>query len=317
MRKYYLLLGLFVVSSILFAEEESTVDRSKCTAIRARFLVNGNEVTVNQEIRYFDEQGRLVLSVLLDTDGSERMRKQYIYDEDGREKAFIVWVPSSQGKWRKDMEKKVITSKEGEYTIRTEITIRYYAITHEDITRITKLNSEGKIVEEEWDEIDGSKGRAEYDEYGNIVYKEYENEKTEGLVKEWYSYTYADNKGTITSKETRDQEGRVLETLSYTYGNDGKLVQLEIKDHRDGSTSSIRYIRDSEGKIIRIEYTDPFGEITHVTTYEYDARGRVTSMKQTSKEGSTYEWRYEIIHEAPNTPLIIYPFLNIQPSSFF
>ena len=186
------------------------------------------------------------------------------YDE-AENTALILSQPPA--KWR--MTKQTVTRSDSAMTT----TVLYVYDGQGRLTRTTEAN----------DYIDPAKlTDYTYDEKGNLTAKRVQtNDGTASSVTDTV-FTY-DERGNLLEeasvmKYASDPEGTVRhkESLSYTYGDDGKILTRTVTSDQNSFVS--RYSYGSDGRLSRIEPIKPETPIsipmTYVT-YSYDQSGRV------------------------------------------
>ncbi|HAE21376.1 MAG TPA: hypothetical protein DCG47_03500 [Spirochaetaceae bacterium] len=279
-------LFLFALSAMGLYAQGNDVDTSGCSVALERFFYNGIENRANLQRIWYDREGRVVLSAFLDADGSERTRKIYRYDEYGQRVEFSVWDRDGSA-WRRWYYARAERRVEGGFAVYTERTSSYGG--QPRLSSVTKLRPDGSLAYAANYGGAGDYSIDTYDEYGNVLTREYEHEKTDGVVRERYSYRYEGDKPVYV--ELRDETG-VLLTAATNAWSGGLLLSTDTTELATGARTLLRYSYKG-GMVTRMEWLDPSsGAVGYALSYEYDDAGRLVKTGEWSPSYERY-WLYE------------------------
>ena len=268
--------------------QDWNVDTSGCDVALERFFYNGTENRTNLQRIWYEGQGREVLSAFLNAGGTERTRKTYRYDEHGIRVEYSMWDRAGTG-WRLWYHASAQRRMENGLAVYTEHTSRYAG--EPVLSAVTRLRPDGTLAYEARYNGEGDYSITHYDGRGNMLSREYEHEKTDGVVRERYVYRYEGDR--ILSFEKLDESGALLSTTVNTWEG-GFLVAQEVRQGASGKSERIRYFyHPANGKLVRQEWLDPAsGTIRYALYYEYDAQGRLVKSGEWSPGYERY-WLYE------------------------
>lgn len=212
----------------------------------------------------YDEEGRL-----LEVTGSDMDYTACVYDEDGRLIRKIGGTSGGYGAWTSE-----------EYTYDSEdhiVEVIYSALTSTSARDMSDWKSAS---------VQGDPYR-ETRSYDGDLLKEAVRYKPDGSVYYHEYYTY-DEEGRLLQKETKDDGGNQSQLITYTYNEDGLLIEEEQLGSR---AVTILYEYDEEGRLSkeRNMYTQ------YSYTYLYDENGNL-HLKRTYNAGGAMTWEYEYFY---------------------
>ena len=288
MRKRLLaLVCAFVAASALFAQEWNP-DVSHCSVALERFFYNDRENRDNLQRFYFDDEMRVVLSVFLNKDGTERSRKIFKYDEAGNLVDFSIWDGhgESWNRWEHDYW----LSKEDDGAIVREQYSQYYA-DRPYLSGRVKTGLDGKKISEEYYSDHGEvlDSLTRYNERGDMVYEKYQTEKTNGYVIREYRIHYKD--GLPESVEVIEN-GEPASTIANTFNSEGKTIRAETTS-RDGDSVTVEEFEYERGKLTRQRcHSKSEGKELYTLFSEYDEKGFLIKTGEIYPDYQRY-WIYE------------------------
>jgi YD repeat-containing protein len=192
-----------------------------------------------------------------------------VYDEDGRLIRKIGGTSGGYGAWTSE-----------EYTYDSEdhiVEVIYSALTSTSARDMSDWKSAS---------VQGDPYR-ETRSYDGDLLKEAVRYKPDGSVYYHEYYTY-DEEGRLLQKETKDDGGNQSQLITYTYNEDGLLIEEEQLGSR---AVTILYEYDEEGRLSkeRNMYTQ------YSYTYLYDENGNL-HLKRTYNAGGAMTWEYEYFY---------------------
>ena len=283
-RLFSLALLLLLASGAAVHSQEQDPDISGCDIALERFFYGGKENLQNRQRIYYDAEGRVVLSFFLNSDGTERSRKLYRYDERGNQIEYSLEDKTASG-WNRWWHTVGERSDFDDYYQITQKTARYrdaYVV-----TSVVRKTYDEVVLYEEDIGFDGSTSVREYNSNGDLIRNEYENEKSDGRVLEEYEYEYEEGR---PIKRTTRRGSVVSEVRENTY-KDGLLVESRVGDLLKNATYTYRY-EYSDGKLTKQTCLSADGAPLFMLFYEYDDRGRLVRHGERYGASERY-WQYD------------------------
>jgi hypothetical protein len=273
-----------VNSQIIFADNENTgdIDDNRYSQVFVRFFYNTRndpeiflENLINRAIRYYDENMNLIEAVTLNEKGEERGRSLYKYENN----ELVEYINGHAHGFIEKSEENgyiVIITKEigdcGKYEIKEK----------------KLFNRNGNLLStEEMNPGGGYYQYCEYNEYGDVKYEIYENEKSNGRHYVTYKPEYDKDEKLINNNAYRNDV--LIYERSYQYNNN--LLILEITKYSDGFIVKKEYQYNNAGKIISEKRFQNDKEISSMY-YEYDNYNRLIRKDEKNPLGERY-WLYE------------------------
>jgi len=288
MRKSRLALAFaFMATGALFAQEWNP-DVSHCAVALERFFFNDRENRDNLQRYYFDDKMRVVMSVFLNEDGTERSRKVFKYDEAGDLVDFSIWDRhgDSWNRWEHDYW----VSRQGDGTIIREQYSQYYA-DKPYLSGIVTTGLDGKKISEEHYSDNGEvlDSLTRYNEHGDAVYEKYQTEKTDGYVIHEYRIHYKDN---LPESVDVIENGELVSTIVNAFNAEGKAIRMETTSRGDDSVT-VEEFEYERGKLTRQRcYSKDAGKELYTLFSEYDEKGFLIKTGEVYPGYQRY-WIYE------------------------
>jgi len=249
----------------------------------------------------YDHHGNITLEVSQSADFSTTSKSERKYDAEGRLTEEIIWDENDEimerTTYERDENGRILRHLEhyldGSFDI-THYTyddegnlIEKVTITDEDETEgREKFHFEnGKLVKsEEFDEENKLITSSEYvfDDHGNLI--EQKNKTLEGGNTS-LRYEYDENNHR-TMQMQYNEIGRLIEKISYTYDENGRVTHVLEEDERKKNTTE--FTLDDQGRAVWQIEKDVFGEIVLKVERQYDADGNITRLTAFIKSPGNY-----------------------------
>lgn len=269
MRKHRLALACaFMATGALFAQDWNP-DVSHCAVALERFFYNDRENRDNLQRFYFDDKMRVLMSVFLNEDGTERSRKIYKYDEAGELVDFSIWDGQGES-WNRWNHEYWVSRRDGDTIVREQYS-QYYA-DKPYLSGIVKTGLDGKKISEEHYSENGEvlDSLTRYNERGDMVYEKYQTEKTDGYVIREYRIRY---EGNLPVSVEVIENGKPESTIVNTFNAEGKTIRAETAA-QGGDSVTVEEFEYEGGKQTRQRcYSKSTGKELYTLFSEYDEKG--------------------------------------------
>ena len=190
---------------------------------------------------------------------SDGRRDEYAYNEDGNEVSYYSYAADGT-----TVTYKRESTYAGEFC---EETVTTYSDGSQDIETYT-YHENGELATDTTIYADGRKEEYTYTEDGKDLSST--NTNANGNVTYKEEYTYLNGKKASLIRTWNDSEGNFVDSESYTYDENEKVVSA-IDKYSDGSTEEYTYVN---GNLVKQENKDAEGNLTYSETdFEYDDNG--------------------------------------------
>ena len=284
MKKNFILIILLIIPIGLGFSQYWDPYVSDCYQSLERFFYNGKENRTNLQRIWYDRENRIVMSAFINNDGSERSRKTYLYDTEGNLMDFAIW-DIRDGIWIRWWHTVLELVSSEDVNIYTKKAKRY----SDDylVSSIVIKNGDRSISSAAFG-FDGSESFKQFNDNGDLIWHQWENEKSDGNIVDTYIYEY-DGANIKTVEHYR--KGELVNTRTNTY-SEGRLAGSEIHDEMSGSITRLQFTYEN-GKLISRLRLDGEGELLFENYSEYDENGR---LQKRGERSSSYEryWLYDV-----------------------
>ncbi len=282
----FLLINLINIK--LFAADWD-IDISQCRKVVERFFYNDKENKVNSPTYYYDKNNNLVLRVLFDEQGAERARGVFIYNNENELVEYSYWDRSSKNaawnRWEHGVVDKVILDDRIIFYERQKIYHEDYKIVKETIKDLN-----GNLISTKEGGDDGYYLYEEYNNKGDVIFKKYENEKSDGMREETYIIEYDSNSNKINIKTY--ESGNLTIEKKNSYNQKKLLIQTIIINYLKNETSKQVYKYNANNKLLEEKYLDSNDNEIFLLYNEYDEKDRLIKHGEKNKAYNRY-WTYE------------------------